>query len=150
MSCGRQKRAVLLAAVLMAATSCGGNPGADNRGASSSVPMPVVANAAGLRSLSGTWTGEWQAETEVRGTFRLEWSQVGRVMRGVLTIEGAACPTGGDVQGLLNGSSIDISVQGGPVEVRHTGTVQGDTMSGNYTTSCPAANNGTWRATRTR
>jgi|KBSSwiStaDraftv2_1062776.scaffolds.fasta_scaffold137931_2 hypothetical protein len=116
--------------------------------ASSTVASPTnqPPNSAGL---SGTWTGTWGNQTpdQSTGTFTLTWSQNGNNLAGTITITGTPCLSGGSITGSVSGSTITFGAVQGEVEVKYSGSIAGQSMSGTYQTDCGNAK-GTWNAVK--
>jgi hypothetical protein len=92
--------------------------------ASTSATTPA-AHAEG--PLSGTWNGRYSGA--YGGTFRLTWHQSGTHLHGMITISnpGGTLP----INGTVNGSAISFGTVGSTA-ITYSGTVSGNSMSGNY------------------
>lgn len=100
-------------------------------------------------ALSGTWKGDWEntSPDSSRGTFTIQWQQLGTGLTGTITVNGTPCLTGGSISGSVSGDHIDFGVVTGQAQVVYTGSVNGTKMSGTYSTSCGNAQ-GNWTATK--
>jgi hypothetical protein len=101
-------------------------------------PATPTPSAGGL---SGTWTGSYSGAYS--GSFSLTWQQAGTKLSGTIMISNPASTL--PITGTLNGSSISFGAVGG---VTYSGTVSGNSMSGNFQVPPSTTSNGTWTATR--
>ena len=99
--------------------------------------------------LAGTWNGTWQSGVgPISGTFQMTLAVAGGVIDGKISIQPQTCVTGGKVTGAANGTTITFgSIKGGGASIAFAGKVEGDRMSGQYSSPC-GPDSGTWQATR--
>jgi hypothetical protein len=111
-------------------------------------PTPSASTAP---TLAGTWNGTWQDVTpdQVSGTFVLTWSQNGSSLNGGIVVKGTPCLTIAVVTGTVNGSTLSFGAVSGKHTVVYNGTVNGNSMNGNYSAPAACVNaKGTWAATK--
>jgi hypothetical protein len=138
-------------AAALAVSGCGGGgsaatstpPQTTTSPAGATAPTSTTATSSSTTSedsgLSGKWSGTYSGAYS--GTFKLDWQQSGSKLSGTIDLS-----TGGTVpvHGTVDGSSIKFGTVGGP-GITYTGTVSGDSMSGDYTTP---NGGGSWSADR--
>ncbi len=91
--------------------------------------------------LSGTWSGTYSGADD--GTFVLTWEQSGSTLSGNIKLSEPATTL--TITGTVNGNDIRFGTLAS-IGVAYTGSLNGDSMSGNWT----APNGGgTWSATKT-
>jgi hypothetical protein len=139
--------------VALMVSACGGSGGggssspATNTPPASSAPATQVTTTASTSTqtttsetgVSGKWKGTYSGTYS--GTFVLNWSQTGSKLNGTIDLSTAGTAP---VNGTVDGSSIKFGTVGGSA-VHYTGSVNGDSMSGSYTT---AGGDGSWTAHR--
>jgi hypothetical protein len=99
----------------------------------------TVAPAAG--GLSGTWSGQYSGASD--GTFVLTWQQSGSTLSGNIKLSDPATTL--TITGTVNGNDIQFGTLAS-LGVSYTGTLSGDSMSGNWTAP---GGGGTWSGTKT-
>jgi hypothetical protein len=136
-------------ALALAVSGCGSGSGTSgaSSGPGASVITPVTtvppASTSGGSSsqasddLSGKWTGRYGGTFS--GTFKLNWQQTGSKLHGTITLSTSGTVP---VNGTVNGDSIKFGTVGSAA-VTYTGTVSGNSMSGNYNTP---SGGGNWSA----
>lgn len=93
-------------------------------------------------SLTGNWSGNYSGS--FHGTFTLHWTQTGSKLDGTINLS-----TAGTVP--LNGTVSDNRIHFGTVGstvITYTGSVSGDSMSGNYQIAGGSGGSGPWSAHR--
>jgi hypothetical protein len=90
-------------------------------------------------NLSGRWSGEYSGV--FHGTFTLDWTQSRSRLNG--TIKLSSPRTTLSISGTVSGRTIQFGEVGG---VSYSGTLTGDSMSGNY--RVPGHGGGSWSATQ--
>jgi hypothetical protein len=113
-----------------------------------SAPPPPPADG----DLTGTWEGTWVIDGYGNtGDFTMELVQSGDAFSGPIESTNTDCPTG-TVDGTLDGSSVTMGWVLSGVPVSFTGTRNGDSMSGTWSSvACSDANinlTGIWEATK--
>lgn len=94
--------------------------------------------------LSGRWNGQYSGAFS--GTFVLHWRESGSRLSGTIHIssEGQSVP----IHGSVAGGNIRFGTVGS-TEITYTGSVSGDSMSGNYQVHSPnGSSGGPWHASR--
>jgi hypothetical protein len=103
--------------------------------------------------LTGTWDGTWDIDPPyetVTGGFTLELTQSGNTISGPIEMTGTDCDNG-TVGGTVEGSTITFGWVSSSQTVDFTGTVDGSSMSGTWSSiSCSGdvPITGTWEATK--
>jgi hypothetical protein len=106
-------------------------------------PSAATTNAPASVDLSGSWSGQYSG-TPWSGTFTLTWTQTGSSLNGSLKVSDPA----GDVY-QITGSVAGSSIQFGAVgAVSYTGSVSGNSMSGNWTVPERSGYGGSWSASK--
>ncbi len=131
-----------------------GTPSATIAVPSTSEPSPSAEPSAGESTspsgINGSWTGTYQSTKfdSSHGGFTVTFVQSGDTFSGTIQVA-ADCVSQGDVSGSLAGNQITFGAVKGTQNIAFSGTIDGDSMSGNYT-SGPACgdDHGTWSATR--
>jgi hypothetical protein len=113
-----------------------------------SVPPQPPADA----EIGGTWDGTWVIDGYGNtGDFTMELVQSGSAFSGQIESTNTDCPTG-TVDGTVEGSDVTFGWVLSGVTVSFTGTREGDSMSGTWSSiACSDANislTGTWEATK--
>jgi hypothetical protein len=139
--------------VLLAACSTAGKPAGSPSTAAPAVTAPAVtATAAASPSqpattsgLAGTWAGHYGGAYS--GTFRLNWNQTGSALSGMITLSSFSQPLA--IHGTVNGGAIRFGTVGSSTHITYTGSVSGNSMSGNWQiTLANGTSGGTWSASR--
>jgi hypothetical protein len=142
--------AVVSATALLVA-GCGGSSSASS---STAKPPAATSHAAKVKpaatskpaakasagALSGTWSGQYGGS--YNGTFNLNWKQSGAALSGTIKLSTPSSTM--SIHGTTNGGAIRFGTVGG-VAITYSGTVSGDSMSGNYNTP---AGGGSWSANK--
>ena len=104
---------------------------------------PTAPPAATTGALSGTWTGQYSGTYS--GTFTLTWQEAGSTLTGSIQLSNPPKTFG--ITGNVNGSAITFGAVG---VATYSGTISGNTMSGQY--QLPTANgnagSGSWNASK--
>ena len=112
---------------------------------------PTAAATQKSTGIAGDWSGTWQSgrAKSVKGTFHVTFNQTGEAFTGSIQVSGSECVSNGTVSGTLTGNAISFGAVQAEETIAFDGTVDGNSMSGTYT-SGPACGNdhGTWTATR--
>jgi hypothetical protein len=116
-------------------------------------PTATVSNSAsaGSGQIAGSWTGTYQSTKfpNTSGTFEVTFSQSGNDISGTITTS-SACASEGTIDGTLTGNTISFGVVKSSTLITFDGTINGDSMSGDYSSGPDCGNDtGTWQATRT-
>jgi hypothetical protein len=139
--------------VALMASACGGSGGGGSSSTGTTTPAAVSAPATQVTTTTATSTGSTTSDSGVSGkwkgtysgtysgTFVLHWNQSGSKLHGTIDLSTAGTAP---VNGTVDGSSIKFGTVGGSA-VHYTGSVNGDSMSGSYTT---AGGDGSWTAHR--
>jgi len=97
----------------------------------------VVSSGPSVVGVSGIWTGIWSNTIGQSGSITLQLSQSGSSLSGTVQVGNSPCtspvPITGNVQG--NIATLNASCVGCSLEFTQ-GTVQSNTMDGNYTVYC--------------
>jgi len=109
--------------------------------AASTAPSTSAAASAGL---SGTWSGHYSGGYQ--GTFTLNWTQTGSKLTGTIKI--STPPATMSINGRVQGGSISFGTVGS-YGITYSGTVSGNSMSGNYQVSDGQGSTGPWSAAKT-
>jgi hypothetical protein len=98
-------------------------------------------SSAPATTLSGTWHGQYAGSFS--GTFVLIWQESGGNLTGTIALStvGGTVP----IHGSVSGSSINFGTVGSSA-ITYTGSVSGNSMSGNYQVA--GGGSGTWSATK--
>ncbi len=149
----RLKVVTLGAMVALALAACsspnGGDPGGTGTAAPSSAPATKAAASHASHSvapgaLSGKWSGHYSGS--FNGTFTLRWRQSGSRLHGVIHLSnpGNTLP----INGTVNGGAISFGTVGSTA-ITYSGTVSGNSMSGNYKVhTANGASGGPWSASK--
>jgi hypothetical protein len=138
----------VLGAGLMAAcgSSTSDTPTPTAAAASIITPTPAPATIAPAPTaapvtvqLSGTWSGQYSGVYQ--GTFTLTWQQTGSSVNGDIMLSSPAKTY--HINGSLSGNAIQFGAVGA---VTYSGTVNGNSMSGTYST--PIGGTGSWNASK--
>jgi len=92
-----------------------------------SAPTTTSAAAPAATGLTGTWSGQYSGAYQ--GTFKLTWRQSGSRLSGTIQLSNPPDTLG--IHGSVQGGSIRFGTVGGTA-ITYTGTVSGNSMSGNY------------------
>jgi hypothetical protein len=151
-------KATLLGALLtvvVITTACGsgatGSTGTPTTGASSTTPAIATSSPPGSSpssspaaggDLAGTWTGQYSGDFQ--GTFTLTWTESGSKLQGTIDLSslGGSVP----INGTVNGNDISFGTVGSTA-ITYTGSVSGDSMSGQY--QVEGQGGGSWSASKT-
>jgi hypothetical protein len=109
---------------------------------SAAAPATSTSAPAAAAGLSGKWSGQYSGAYS--GTFSLNWTQAGSSLSGHIALSYPA----GDVlslHGSVNGSTITFGTVGSTA-ITYSGTVSGNSMSGNY--QVQGSGGGPWSATK--
>lgn len=118
------------AAVPAAATSAASAPAA-------------TSSAAAAGALSGTWNGQYSGS--YTGTFTLHWQQSNSTLSGSIVLSSLGTLA---IHGTVQGGSIQFGTVGS-THITYSGSVSGNSMSGNYQVASPnGSQNGSWSASR--
>lgn len=122
-------------AVMLAACSSPASPATNQPPAQQSSSQPAAAPssssaapaAAADSGLSGRWSGQYGGA--YHGTFKLHWHQSGSRLSGTITISnpGETMP----IHGKVVGGTIQFGTVGS-LAITYSGSVSGNSMSGNY------------------
>ena len=135
-----------LTAVFAACSSGGGTTGTQKTSPGGS-ETTSPAGGSGSTALTGTWDGTYESTSGEQGTFTIEFVPSAAGFSGTIQIEGSACISEGTITATVAGDAIQFGAVEGQVTVAFTGTIAGDSMSGDY--SSPECNGqGTWEASR--
>lgn len=127
----RTSMSLVTAVSALVIAGCGGSSShttttTNKAAAASSTAAPASAPATPTGTgLSGKWSGQYSGAYS--GTFRLNWTQAGSKLNGKITL--SAPPGTLGITGNLSGSAIKFGTVGGVV---YSGSVSGNSMSGNY------------------
>jgi hypothetical protein len=106
----------------------------------------------GPTGVAGMWHGTWASALGLSGTWQATLVQNGSTLSGSVGIGGIACNSGGPLSGGLNGNAISFgAIESGGPTISFTGTVNGNTMSGSFTTPGDGpcqGDSGTWSGSR--
>ncbi len=113
--------------------------------ATSSSPAAAAASTTSAATgLSGKWSGQYSGAYS--GTFTLNWTQAGSDLTGTIKLSSTGGRT--SLHGKVNGSSITFGTVGSTA-ITYSGTVSGNSMSGNYQVQGASGSaNGTWSAVK--
>jgi len=109
--------------------------------ATSAPDSPTATATAGL---SGTWSGQYSGSYQ--GNFTLRWHQTGSKLHG--TIKLSAPPDTLKINGTVKGGAIRFGTVGSAA-ITYSGTVSGNSMSGNYQVHNGSGAGGPWSASKT-
>jgi hypothetical protein len=113
-------------------------------------PPAVSSSESGSSGVVGRWNGTWTTTSGPAGSggFRIDFTQSGNDLTGAIVIAGTPCITTGTITGTLSGNTISFGAVQGSQTISYSGTVSGNSMSGEY--SAPDCGNakGTWKASR--
>jgi hypothetical protein len=159
----RARLAVVIGAAVVAMAACSSSgstndqsstpnltSAAQTTAAQSSASVAVTSTSAApssvpaaLSALSGTWHGQYTGSYS--GTFVLSWQQSGATLTGTIALStaGATVP----IHGMVSGSAINFGTVGSSA-ITYTGSVSGNSMSGNYQVAGAAGGSGTWTASK--
>jgi hypothetical protein len=152
---GRLRRFVLgitmtgvVAVTLAACSSSSSTPPPTGTAPPISAPPATTAPAssapAAATGVAGRWTGQYSGAYQ--GTFKLNWRQSGSNLTGTIKLSNPSSTL--PIHGTVNGGAIQFGTVGS-VGITYTGTVSGNSMSGNYqvhTANGPVG--GPWSATK--
>jgi hypothetical protein len=102
---------------------------------------PATTTAAVASGLSGTWKGQYGGGYS--GTFVLKWQQSESNLSGTIKLSAPASTL--NIHGTLSGSSISFGTVGS-LAITYSGTVSGNSMSGNYQVA--GSSGGSWSASK--
>jgi hypothetical protein len=110
--------------------------------ATSSAAASSTSAPAAAAGLSGKWSGQYSGAFS--GTFSLNWTQSGSSLSGHIAL---SYPAGDflSLHGSVNGSAITFGTVGSTA-ITYSGTVSGNSMSGNY--QVQGSGGGPWSATK--
>jgi hypothetical protein len=111
--------------------------------------MPLTSGSPGT-GIAGDWSGTYQSTkvTASNGTFTVTFTQDGDAISGNIVVD-SPCVGHGTINGSLSGSTITFGVVKAAENIAFNGELNGDSLSGNYTTGPGCGNDkGTWSATR--
>jgi hypothetical protein len=91
-------------------------------------------------SLTGNWAGSYHGAFD--GTFTLHWTQTGTKLAGSIDLSTAGMVP---LHGTVTNGQINFGTVGSTV-ITYTGTVSGDSMSGNYQVAGGTGGTGSWSA----
>lgn len=114
---------------------------------SSSAPPPSTEGATSTGppaagSLTGNWTGSYHGAFD--GTFTLHWTQTGPALVGTINLSTAGTVP---LRGTVTDGQINFGTVGSTV-ITYTGSVSGDSMSGDYQVAGGTGGTGSWSAHR--
>jgi hypothetical protein len=110
---------------------------------SSAAAASASATPTASSGLSGTWTGQYGGA--YTGTFTLTWTQSGSDLSGTINLNPGGTSS---LHGTVNGSAISFGTVGSAA-VTYSGTVAGNSMSGNYQVQGGSGSaSGTWSASK--
>jgi len=148
---------VVLLALVLATASCStsnNTGGGGSTGATSVSPVATMTESTGGgqgstsapagADLSGTWDGSYDGA--YKGTFTLDWQQSGTKLSGTIDLPslGGSVP----IDGTVAGDTITFGTVGS-TNIRYSGSVSGDSMSGSYKVlGSGGSAGGTWKANR--
>jgi hypothetical protein len=141
----------VLSFLLVAAVACSsssptatGDQTSPSAPAATSPPASSPASGGSDTDLSGTWSGQYGGT--FTGTFKLSWTQSGSNLNGTIDLNpGGTSP----LNGTVSGNSITFGTVGSQA-ITYTGTVSGDSMSGNYKVhTANGTVGGSWSANKT-
>jgi hypothetical protein len=118
--------------------------------AASSTPTSAPPSGSPGTGISGDWSGTYQSTkvTASHGTFTVTFSQDGDTISGDIVVD-SPCVGHGTINGTASGSTITFGVVKAAENIAFNGELNGDSLSGNYTTGPGCGNDkGTWSATR--
>lgn len=93
--------------------------------------------------MSGTWNGQYGGS--YTGTFTLQWQQNSSTLSGTIHLSTAGTMS---IHGTVQGSTINFGTVGS-TQITYTGSVSGNSMSGNYQVrGGGSTQTGTWSASR--
>jgi hypothetical protein len=140
--------AMVALAVAACSSPSGGDPGGGTTPPSSAPATKAAARQASHSvapgALSGKWSGHYSGSYS--GTFTLTWRQTGSRLHGVIHLSnpGDTLP----INGTVNGGAISFGTVGSTA-ITYSGTVSGDSMSGNYKVhSANGSTGGPWSASK--
>ena len=112
--------------------------------ATSAASAPAATSSApAAGALSGTWNGQYGGAYS--GTFTLHWQQNSTKLSGTIELSTAGTVP---IHGTVQGSSIHFGTVGS-TDITYSGSVSGNSMSGNYQVHAGnGTQNGTWSASR--
>lgn len=108
-----------------------------------STSAAASSSSAAASALSGTWHGQYTGSYS--GTFVLSWQQSGANLAGTIALSTAAGTV--PIHGSVSGSTITFGTVGSSA-ITYTGSVSGNSMSGNYQVAGAAGGSGTWSASK--
>ncbi|MGA4837849.1 hypothetical protein [Streptomyces sp. G45] len=94
--------------------------------------------------VNGEWTGGWSAGF-ASGGFTARLTVESDRVSGRLSVSETGCDLDGDLTGTLEGDRITFGTVDSAVPISFTGTLDGTTMSGTFSTACQSAK-GSWKA----
>ena len=102
----------------------------------------AASSPAAAASLTGKWIGSYSGSFS--GTFTLDWTQRGPALTGTidLSTSGKTSLSGTVVNGKIHFGTVGSTV------ITYTGTVSGNSLSGDYQIAGGAGGQGTWKAQR--
>lgn len=104
----------------------------------------ATSSAATTGALAGTWNGQYSGSYS--GTFTLNWQQNSSKLSGTIQLSDPAGTL--PIHGTVAGGSINFGTVGS-MAITYTGSVSGNSMSGNYQVhSANGSQNGTWSASK--
>lgn len=127
-----------VAVFAVAVAGCGSSSGSTTttKQAAAAAKPKTTTTASSHSGLPGKWTGQYSGAYS--GTFTLNWTQTGSKLSGNIQLSNPPETTG--INGTVSGSTIKFGTVSGAL---YNGTVSGNSMSGNYTTT---AGGGSWSA----
>ena len=107
-------------------------------------PASTATAAAAAGPLSGTWSGQYSGA--FNGTFTLNWQESTSTLSGTIKLNPGGTLS---VNGTVNGSDIQFGTVGSQA-ITYSGTVSGNSMSGNYQVATSSGSRGgSWSASKT-
>jgi hypothetical protein len=138
--------AVVALGVLLA--GCVGRDAGSDDGAPTPEASDVGTTAA---PFEGTWDGTWTRTAPVAGggDLGLVLHQEGSTISGTYTATGGVCLTSGTISGAVDDITLTMKLVSPGTDSDFTGTLSGDTISGNLSASCSGGvGTGEWTVTR--
>lgn len=126
--------------------------GDDCAGSAGGVPGPNAGSGKGgggknAADLDGSWSGKYENKEPARltGSFTVDLQRNGDRVTGELSLDVANCDLSGPVSGQVDGDMIQLRGTGSSDSITMVGTISGDSISGDYQTTCNDAS-GSWTA----
>jgi hypothetical protein len=112
-------------------------------------PPAVSSSESGSSGIVGRWNGTWTTTSGPAGSgdFHIDFTQSGNNLTGAIVIAGTPCITTGTITGTLSGNTIAFGAVQGSQTISYSGTVSGNSMSGDYHAPDCGDAKGTWKAT---